>query len=118
MVMAYYAAFLLFCGTAYCVFKAIYWLLGHGWRSMLGLAEKRDEAINEAMPYPDTDAQPRTSDRHSWDSHTADAVLITHEQRDDDESSETAADFVLWTFECDDVERIRKYVRRMEKWSS
>ena len=125
--------------TIWYAYTGIAWVIKNGWRSMLGLAEKRDEAIADAMSCGcERNGQPQWgcmrcpgevrctehkdqhqhNDRHSWDSHNADAVLLTHEKRDDEESNEAAADFVLWTFECDADEGIRKYARRMDRWSS
>lgn len=65
----------------------------------------------------DFDTQPRTSDRDEWDSHTADAVLLTHEKRDDEENDKTAADFLLWDAEVGERSGVHKYMRRMDRWS-
>ena len=43
--------------------------------------------------------------------------LLTHGVRDEEESNETAADFVLWANELDGDPGIRKYSRRMDRWS-
>lgn len=40
---------------------------------------------------------------------------MQHEVLDDEESNDTAADFVLWANEIE--EQVRKYVRRMGRWS-
>lgn len=56
-------------------------------------------------------------DRDEWDSHTEDAILLTHENRDDEETNGTAADFILWDAAMGERPEVHEYLRRMERWS-
>lgn len=52
-----------------------------------------------------------------WDRDVDDAVQLTHERRDDEESNDTAADFLLWSAELAELPGVHKYRRRMDRWS-
>src|SRR5688572_27015875 len=57
------------------------------------------------------DTQPRTSERDESDD-LDDAVLLTHEKRDDEE---VCVDFVAWEKECAVRPRIARYVAKLEE---
>jgi hypothetical protein len=92
VITGYYILFLFACATFYCGFRLIAWVIKNGWRSMLGLAEKRDEAIAGEVFCTDLDVA--------------------------DQPDPTAQDFELWTAEISTDQRIQKYTRRMDRWSS
>lgn len=105
-----YIGSILLCCCIYGGFRILAWSIPY----LLSVLRSRGESAE--VP-EDFDTQPRTSDRDEWDSHTADAVLLTHEKRDDDEDNNTAADFLLWDAEVGERSGVHKYMRRMDRWS-
>lgn len=84
-------------------------ILRYGLRLMLHkIFGLKGEAV---LHLEDSDVQ----DRHAWDSYVRDAVLLTHERRDCEETNDDAADILLWEAELDSAE-IQKHQRRMDRW--
>lgn len=81
--------------SLFLLLRILAWLFVNGIPSLVA---DRSRAVVE---WQDCDVQERTGDRHAWDSHCADAVLLTHEADPDlsEDNEAYAVDFLAWEAE-------------------
>ena len=108
--LGYLVATVVFVGFAVACWL-VGWLILQFGRSLGAAWSSRGESAEVPEEF---DTQPRTSERDESDD-LDDAVLLTHEKRDDEEDEAFCVDFVAWEKECAVRPRIARYVAKLEE---